>query len=215
MLDRHIARWVGIVIGSWPALAPADTLVLRDGRRVQGSLVAVRAGVIEFEARSNDVGSRERVRVNRDEVVRIELDEREQSRDGDRDDVPGSPARGRRSGLRERDVRVEARSAWTDTGIEVRQGQTLFIAASGRVRWGPNRQDGPQGERNSPRNDGRPIPSRPAGALIGRVGEGHDYFFVGESSGPIRMRSAGQLYIGINDDFLNDNSGTFSVTISY
>ena len=27
----------------------ADTLVLRDGRRVQGELVAVRDGVIEFE----------------------------------------------------------------------------------------------------------------------------------------------------------------------
>ena len=91
----------------------------------------------------------------------------------------------------------------------------MYISATGRVRWGPGRQDGPEGERNSPRNDGRPIPSRPAGAVIGRIGDGNDYFFIGEDSGPIRMRSDGQLYIGINDDFLNDNSGAFSVTISY
>ena len=83
------------------------------------------------------------------------------------------------------------------------------------MRWGPGRQDGPGGERNSPRNDARPIPSRPAAGLIGRVGEEDDYFFVGDDEGPIRVRGSGRLYLGINDDYLQDNSGSFHVTVYY
>ena len=91
----------------------------------------------------------------------------------------------------------------------------MYFSASGRVRWGPNRQDGPEGERNSPRNENRPIPGRPAAALIGRVGDGTDLFFVGDDTGPIRMRSSGRLYLGVNDDFLRDNTGSFRVTVYY
>lgn len=191
----------------------ADTLVLRDGTRLQGSLLSVRDGVVEFEAQRGGLFSgRERVRVNRDEVTRIELDE-DRGRDRRRDlDTLGS---GPPPGMRERDVRVDARTAWTDTGIVVRQGQTVYFKASGRVRWGPGRQDGPDGERTSPRNEGRPLPSRPAAALIGRVGDEPEYFFIGESDEPVRMRGSGRLLLGVNDDYLADNSGAFSVRVSY
>ena len=187
------------------AVLDADTLVLRDGRRVEGTLLSVRDGVVEFEARRG-FGGRERLRLDRDDVVRIEFD--------DLRDRPGGDG-GRPSGLRERDVRVDARRGWTDTGVDVRAGQTVYFDATGRVRWGPGRQDGPEGEHGSPRNDARPIPSRPAAALIGRVGESTDYFFIGETTEAIRMRGSGRLYLGINDDYLNDNSGAFSVTVLY
>ncbi len=59
--------------------------------------------------------------------------------------------------------------------------------------------------------DGRPIPSRPGAALIGRIGE--DPFFIGDGGGPVRMRQSGRLYLGINDDYLADNSGHFRVTV--
>jgi hypothetical protein len=153
----------------------ADTLVLRDGRRVQGTLVAVRDGTIEFDGQRGLFG-RERMRIDRADVVRIELDEvgsGQRYRDDDRerlDDRGNSGARP--SGMREREVSVAASDRWTDTGISVRSGQTIYVSAAGRVRWGPGRQDGPAGERNSPRNDGRPLPGRAAGALIGRVGDG-------------------------------------------
>lgn len=194
----------------------ADTLILRDGRRVDGTLLSIRDGVIDFEAqRRGRLGGRERLRLGREDVIRIEFED-------DRDDSGGGfganndgRGGGRPSGLRERDVRVSARESWTDTGIAVRAGQTIYVDATGRVRWGPGRQDGPEGERNSPRNDGRPVPSRPAAALIGRVGDGNDVFFIGSSPEGIRMRSGGTLYLGINDDFLEDNNGAFSVTVSY
>src|SRR5436190_941273 len=83
--------------------------------------------------------------------------------------------------------------------VAVRAGQTVYFTAAGRVRWGPNRQDGPDGEHGSPHNPTRPIPNRPAAGLIGRVGESNDYFFIGDEKGPIRVRSSGRLYLGIND----------------
>jgi hypothetical protein len=189
----------------------ADTLVLRDGRRVRGELVAVSDGVIEFEGQRGFFG-RERLRVDRDEVVRIELDDSSADADRGRGELRGTD---RPSGMRERDVRVEAAQTWTDTGITVRPGQTLYFNATGRVRWGPGRQDGPAGERNSPRNDNRPIPGRPAAALIGRVGDGDDAFFIGADTGAVRVRGGGRLFLGLNDDFLQDNSGSFRVTVYY
>ena len=212
---RERRHRVGIIgVGIWclglSVAVSADTLVMRDGRRVQGQLVAVRDGVIDFEGQRGLFGGRERIRVNRDDVARIELDEYERPASD-----AGAPRPGRPSGLRERDVNVNAATAWNDTGVSVRAGQDVYFTATGRVRWGPGRQDGPAGERGGPRNDARPIASRPAAALIGRVGDSGDYFFIGDDTGAIRMRAGGRLYLGINDDMLGDNNGAFRVTIYY
>jgi hypothetical protein len=60
------------------------------------------------------------------------------------------------------------------------------------------------------------MPSRNAAALIGKVGNGsNDFFFIGDETGPVRMRSGGRLYLGINDDVLTDNSGNFRVVVYY
>jgi hypothetical protein len=84
------------------------------------------------------------------------------------------------------------------------------------VTWGPNRKDGPDGERNSPENPNRPMPNRAAGSLIGRIGaDSGDYFFIGNEKGALRMRGAGRLFLGINDDYLEDNRGNFRVTVYY
>ncbi|OFW15325.1 MAG: hypothetical protein A3F69_00170 [Acidobacteria bacterium RIFCSPLOWO2_12_FULL_66_10] len=201
--------------------ASADTLVLRDGRRVEGELIGFRDGMIEFDGQRR-FGGRERLRIDREDVLRIELEDHRGAREGadrergDRDRGRGDADDNQRpSGLRERDTSVDSWVAWKDSGVEVRAGQTLYFSATGRVRWGPGRQNGPSGERNSPRNDGRPMPSRPAAALIGRIGESRDGFFIGDETGPIRMPASGRLFLGINDDYLQDNTGSFSVTIFF
>lgn len=190
--------------------AVADTLYLRNGQRVRGEIRSIRNGVIEFEEDRGFRGTRI-LRLNRDEVARIDLDENEPA------PGPSSPlGSGRPTGLREREASVLANVAWNDTGIDVRAGQTIYFSASGRIGWGPGRRDGPAGESNSPHNAGRPIPSRPAGALIAKIGnDSTDYFFVGNDTGAIRMRSSGRLYLGVNDDFLQDNSGSFRVIVYY
>lgn len=213
-MTHHVrALWVAVWCLSLSIAVSADTLVLRDGRRVQGELIGVRDGVVEFEGQRGFLGGRERIRVDRDDVARIELDD---NRDNYNSGFNGgSSTSGRPSGLREREVNVSGTIAWNDTGVMVRSGQDVFFRASGRVRWGPGRQDGPAGEHNSPRQAGRPIPSRPAAGLIGRVGDSDDVFFIGDETGAIRMRSSGRLLLGINDDMLGDNSGGFRVTVYY
>jgi hypothetical protein len=183
----------------------ADTLVMRNGTRVRGELITVRNGTIEFEERRSSGGTRT-LRVDRDEVMRIELDE------VNGDSFAGG---GRPGGMRERSVVVSANVPWNDAGIEVRAGQTIYFEATGTVTWGANRRDGPAGERGSPSNPNRPMPNRPAAALIGKVGAGDDVFFIGDDSAAMRIRNGGRLYLGINDDVLNDNRGNFRVTVYY
>ncbi len=200
---------------AWAAVASADTLIMRDGSRRAGRLVAVRNGVVEFEE-GRRIGGPRVVRVDLGDVRAMEFDRRGDDdrefddRDG-RDDRDGV---GRPRGLREREVRVPARAAWTDTGIVLRAGQRIYVEASGRVQWGPRRQDGPDGERDSPRNAGRPMPGRPGAALIGRIGDDAP-FFIGGGQDALRVRTSGTLYLGINDDVLDDNAGEFRVTIHY
>jgi hypothetical protein len=195
--------------------AAADTLVLRSGRRIEGELVGVRSGTIEFETRSGWSGRRVE-RFDREEVSRIEID-RGSSGGGSSGGGSGwgsGPGQGPGGGMRERSVDVDAARSATDTGIDVKSGQEIRFEASGKVRWGPDRRDGPNGEGGNHHNPGRPMPNRSGAALIGRIGRGSDWFFIGESE-TIRARDSGRLYLAVNDDFLDDNSGSFRVLVYY
>jgi len=202
-------RWIARValIVALPVSLQADTLILRDGSRLQGELISVRNGTIEFEERRT-FGNGRTLRFDRDEVVRIEF---ETYRNNNNSDFGNNFSRP--SGMRERQVIVSADVDWNDAGIDVRAGQTVYFEAQGRVRWGRDRQDGPAGERNSPSNPNRPMGNRNAAALIGKIG--NDLFFIGDDTGAIRIRSSGRLYLGVNDDVLTDNSGNFRVVVYY
>lgn len=202
---RWIARFA--ILLALPVSLQADTLYLRNGTRIEGELIAVRGGQIEFEERRSFGGSRT-VRIDRDEVDRIDFENRRYSNNNNNTVTDGRP-----SGMRERQTIVSADVAWNDTGVDVRAGQTVYFEAQGRVRWGRDRQDGPAGERNSPSNPNRPMGNRNAAALIGKIGT--DMFFIGDDTGPVRMRSTGRLYLGVNDDVLTDNSGNFRVVVYY
>ena len=218
-MKRSLWIVVGIasVFGVWTAVLAADTLVMRNGNRISGHLIGLRDGVFEFE---EDRGLRRGrvIRVEQADVRTIELDQDgpggfDRGDRGDRDRATDQGG-GRPRGLREREVNVSARNQWTDSGISVRNGQTFYFEASGRVRWGKDRQDGPEGENNSPRNPNRPIPGRPAAALIGRVGDDAP-FFIGSDTEGIRVRGSGTLFLGVNDETFEDNSGSFRVTVYY
>ncbi len=203
-------RWLAraALILALPVSLSADTLILRNGSRVQGELLSVRNGTIEFEERRSFGGSRT-LRFDRDEVVRIEIEDyRNNTNNNDFGNGSARP-----SGMREKQVIVSADVDWNDAGIDVRAGQTVYFEATGRVRWGRDRQDGPAGERNSPSNPNRPLGNRNAAALIGKIG--NDLFFIGDETGPVRVRTSGRLQLGVNDDVLTDNSGNFRVVVYY
>jgi hypothetical protein len=204
-------RWIAglAIVLSLPVSLKADTLYLRNGQRVEGELIGFRNGQIEFEERRGFGGTRA-LRFDRDEVDRIDF---QNSRYSNNNNNSSNLAGGRPTGMREKPVIVSADVAWNDAGIDVRAGQTVYFEAQGRVRWGRDRQDGPAGERNSPSNPNRPMGNRNAAALIGKIG--NDMFFIGDETGPVRMRAAGRLYLGVNDDVLTDNSGNFRVVVYY
>lgn len=208
---RHLIRSVGWVVAVvLTALVPAgaDTLVFRSGRRVEGELIGVRDGLIEFQEFE---GRRRVMRVQRDEIRSIEIDE-----EASADRRPNDMTSARPRGLREREVVVSGDLQFVDSGIDVRSGQNLYFESIGNVWWKKGHKDGPEGERNSPYNPGRPMPRRPAAALIGKVGEeSKDYFFIGDDRGPIRVQGAGRLFLGVNDDHIPDNHGNFRVVVFY
>jgi hypothetical protein len=208
-------RWTALmaIVLALPVTLAADTLYLRNGQRVEGELIGMRNGQIEFEERRGFGGTRT-LRFDRDEVDRIDFENRRFGNNyGSNNSNSGNSFEGRPNGMRERQVIVSADVPWNDSGVDVRAGQTIYFEAQGRVRWGRDRQDGPAGERNSPANPNRPMGNRNAAALIGRIG--NDMFFIGDESGPVRMRSGGRLFLGVNDDVLTDNTGNFRVVVYY
>jgi hypothetical protein len=212
MVPRNWIARLAIVL-ALPVGLQADTLYLRNGQRLQGELVGMRNGQIEFEERRGFGGNRT-VRFDRNEVDRIEFDNSYNNNySNNNNNNSNNTNAGRPNGMRERQTVVQANTAWNDTGIDVRAGQTIYFEAQGRVRWGKDRQDGPEGERNSPNNPNRPMGNRNAAALIGRIN--NDMFFIGDDTGPVRVRNSGRLYLGVNDDVLTDNSGNFRVVVYY
>jgi hypothetical protein len=198
-MKRNFAA-ISLLLAVASTVGSADTLVLTTGRRVQGELLGVYGREIEFEERSG--GNRQIIRVPRSDIARIEFLE---NQNGD------SPIPRR---MRERSVTVEGTQQWTDAGIDVRAGQEIYFETSGQVTWAPNKRVDAAGTRNSRPDTDRPLPGRPSGALIARVGE-RDVFFIGTDVGPFRIRGNGRLYLGVNDDQVADNTGAFRVTISY
>ena len=206
-MKRHIAA-VSLLVMAAGIVASADTLVLMNGRRIPGELLGVFGREIEFEER-NGFGRRI-IRVPRAEIDRIEFMDDRNSRDpARREDDRVVPRR-----LRERNVNVSPTEAWTDTGVEVRNGQEIYFQTTGQVTWSPNRRVDADGTRNSKPDTNRPLPERNSGALIGRIGE-RDIFFIGTDLGPFRVRGNGRLYLGVNDDRLDDNTGAYRVIVSY
>ena len=110
-------------------------------------------------------------------------------------------------------ITVSARQQWTPTGLMVRSGDRLTFQTSGEIQLSNNADDvaGPAGARSQRKATGAPLPQNFAGALIARVGTGQP-FPIGDQTS-VTMPANGQLFLGINDDELNDNRGEFRVKI--
>jgi hypothetical protein len=200
----------------------ADTLILNDGTRLRGTLISMNRQEVVFQEDAGTYDRARRVRIDRNRVDAIDLTDRALLGDdswsddswSNNDGYYGNNGSWSSDNLRSRTVSVYADRQWTDTGITVRAGDTIRFDPSGTIEWGPDRHDGPEGESNSPYNGNRPLPNRAGGALIGRIGTGTgDMFYIGGDRGTFRARTSGRLYLGVNDDYLRDNSGAFRVVI--
>lgn len=112
-------------------------------------------------------------------------------------------------------VIVPPTQRWFDTGIDVRAGDAIEFQASGTIRMSTSNDNdsaNPAGAWSGRRADNAPFRDRPAGALIGRIGNGNP-IFMGEA-GRISASNSGRLYLSVNDDYLQDNSGEYRVTLT-
>lgn len=111
-------------------------------------------------------------------------------------------------------IAVPANQKWTPTGLTVRRGEVVNFSSTGEGRLSADSADvaHASGALSQRYAQNSPLPRVFAGALIGRVGNGEP-FPIGGPTNTVTMPAAGQLFLGINDDDVNDNSGGFRVTI--
>lgn len=110
-------------------------------------------------------------------------------------------------------VIVTATDRWTSTGVYVREGDVVRIESAGTVQLSANGGDtsSPGGAGSGRRAPSAPMPDRPAGGLIARIGNSPPLFVGADPT--LRANASGQLYLGVNDDYLADNRGEFRVKI--
>jgi hypothetical protein len=115
-------------------------------------------------------------------------------------------------------VSLLADQSWTATGVVLHPGDSVTISATGLMHFGPAPID-----RVPPQGVGRrctvpvrgtrwPAPDLSCWSLIGRIGASTP-FEVGTRT-TLRVRTGGELSLGINDDNLRDNAAAWTVVVS-
>ncbi|HSE31016.1 MAG TPA: hypothetical protein VLA93_05530 [Pyrinomonadaceae bacterium] len=186
------------------SVATADTLYLRDGRSLRGTLLGFINGRFAFRVsttQTTPLPSNAPVRPQEgapvrpqegeiqffrpNEVERIEIDGRSL------DDVR----------YESRNVEVQLGPSWIDSGIDLRRGERVQVNASGIILAGRSRIT-PDGLRTTdPRS---PLPSAAEGMLIGAIGN--------NPNSPILELGTSKEFVADEDGrlFLTSNRGSYS-----
>lgn len=180
-------------------LALADTIVLRDGRTLRGTVLGFMNGriVVRLEpsttASTADAGEIRFFRPG--EIDRVEIDGRslEEAR------------------FETQVVDVALGPNWIDSGVDVRRGQRVQVRASGTINAGRTRIQ-PDGLRST--DPSAPLPRAAEGVLIGAVGTDSDSPII--ELGTSREFTAdrdGRLYLTANRGTYDDARGSYSVRV--
>lgn len=103
-------------------------------------------------------------------------------------------------------------NGWTNSGWVVRKGQKIRITGKGNISLGNGNYSTPNGKSNVADNQ-KLMQQEATGGLIAVIGDdNNDFIFVGASREFTATRD-GSLFLGVNDGNLDDNSGSFDVTI--
>jgi len=114
------------------------------------------------------------------------------------------------------DLDISSTKEWTDTGIDLFEGDTLRITAEGTINYTTSKTCGPDGGKREWQDLVRALPVNDVGrgALVGLIGEGGvaKAFLVGAKL-ESRVPTKGRLFLGINDDDYKNNKGSFRVRV--
>ncbi len=186
------------------ARQPADgrhTVWLRNGDVIDGQLYDI-DGVrpLHITVKTEDG----EIRLSSSEVLRIVL-------------APAAELVGRRGNVPAAQAAmgfdVPGSAGWIPTGIFVRRGEVLIFSSTGQVQLSGAAEDvaAPSGARSQRVSPDAPLPAVSSGAVIAKVGDGAPFPIA--DSAAATMPAAGQLFLGVNDSRLADNTGSFRVTI--
>lgn len=192
------------------AARPDHLTVLRNGSSLTGRFVDIRGGEATAAPEENHAlifrtGNDER-RIGLDQVARIYFGNYPFNSTAA---TPSGPAN-----IPQGAIRVNANSTWVPTNIIVRQGDRLIFNVTGQVQLSDDAGDiaTAGGSHRGRRTQSAPIPSALAGALIAKIGNSAP-FGIGDQTTAITMPARGELFLGVNDDHVNDNRGEFVVEI--
>lgn len=104
---------------------------------------------------------------------------------------------------------------WKNTGISLKPNNPVTISAEGSCRWAQESHEqslGPDGINYWMGNSNFLAPGLPVMSLVAKIGNDAPVFV---GSGPVTLEGSGKLYLGFNDDVYSDNSGSFTVNISF
>lgn len=186
--------------------AVADTIYLKDGRTVRGTVLgfingrfAVRVTTApqtgNFPATNPPSGEGEIQFFRPGEIDRVELDGRSL------DDLR----------YETRTVQVSLEPNWIDSGVDLRRGERVQVKANGTIYAGRTRIT-PDGLRST--DPSAPLPNSAEGVLIGVVGNDADSPIVelGLSREFVADRD-GRLYLTVNRGTYTDARGAFNVQV--
>lgn len=183
-------------------------VVFRDGTSVQGTIIAIRGGTGSASPDEPrlvyvETGGEEK-RFPMDDVGRLYFG-----------NYPATTAASGASQAPAGAVRVPGNSDWVPTNVTVRKGERVSFSATGRVQLSTDTADvaQPAGSLRQRYAEASPLPRNFAGALIAKVGTA-PAFPIGDNTSPIVMPADGALYLRVNDDVMDDNSGEFHVTVA-
>jgi len=185
----------------WDRLNSGAFVVLRDGQVITGNLTDV-GGTSPLRLSFQVNGANRDFQSN--EVARIVLARPNVT--GITPTLPATPGATGPQGLV-----VPAQQGWTPTGINVSRGERLTFTANGEIRFASSDEARATPNGSNDRNPGNPLPNTPTGTLIGRIGNGRPFVIGAQTE--IQAPAAGQLFVGINDTHMADNSGSFDVQI--
>lgn len=175
-------------------VAAADTVYLRDGRTIRGTVLGYIGG--RFAVRLANVSGGATANPNPNTISAPDVSAGEivflRPRDIDRIEIEGRSLDEARYVTRS--VQVELGPNWIDSGVDLKRGERVQVTATGTIVAGRTRIT-PGGLRSTDPN--APLPRAAEGVLIGAIGN--------DASAPI-------IEIGLNREFIADRDGRLYLT---
>jgi hypothetical protein len=193
---------------------PHHLLVLANGQRIKGQLLNIEGGpgsakpgeprILSFRTVAGD-----EMRYRPNELARLYLIDFQFTDAPQQQPQPAAKAPVNVPGA----IQVPANVRWVSTGVFVQRGQRVGLESSGQVQLSGDAGDTatPGGSAQGRVSANGPLSGVSAGALVGRIGTGAAFGIGNQLS--VVMPATGELFLAVNDDNLQDNSGSYQVVI--